>query len=84
MNKLPKDLKSYKNVILTFSHYYKYTFYYKGTLDNDNIIILVSLSPDDLYRFEAYHYISLESCDIDDVQTIELRDEHGDTLFLYN
>ena len=45
--------QEYADVELTFSSYYKYAFYYKGTYDYHTIIMGVGGNSDDIYRHEV-------------------------------
>lgn len=48
-------LEKYGNVLVTFSSYYKYSFTYKGTLEDGSYIeVRVGGNSDDIYRFEVF------------------------------
>ena len=44
-------IEKYGDVVLDFSSYYKYTFYYRGTADDGNTIaVALGGNSDDIYR----------------------------------
>ena len=47
-------IDKYKDIIVTFAHYYKYTFHYKGlTLAGDVITASVGGDASDIYRLDV-------------------------------
>lgn len=48
-----KFYEKYKDVDFYFSHYYKYTFTFKGDYEGKEVFIGVGGNSDEIYRFEV-------------------------------
>lgn len=73
-------IAKYKDVPCKFSSYWKYTFYFRGTSDTgDTVIIGHGGSSDDIYKFSVVdgqvEYIN------DTVDYINILDKDGNTIF---
>lgn len=75
MNK-QEIIDKYKDIILTFSIYYKYEFIYKTVINNKELIAYVGGDSEDIYRLELSKEENLYKL-AEDIKYIAIEQEDG-------